>query len=71
LYWLGIYERHAIHHKTWVVWMFDKDYLVLVWNGLEYLYRWVTSSEDGGSLVLPTLMHLSIVVNRLCSSPAG
>ncbi|KIM44538.1 hypothetical protein M413DRAFT_66917 [Hebeloma cylindrosporum] len=57
LYWLGIYERHAIHNKRWIYLMFEVDYLAVLWRLLKDLYRSVVSSEDGGSPFLPGYIH--------------
>lgn len=36
LYWLGIYEKHTTYNAAW---MFEKDYLALVWTAVSSLWR--------------------------------
>ena len=38
--------------------MFEVDYLVLLWKLLKRFYHSVTSSEGGGSPLLPAYIHL-------------
>ncbi|KAF8202197.1 hypothetical protein BJ912DRAFT_920590 [Pholiota molesta] len=43
LYWLGIYEKYTIYNAAW---MFEKDYLALVWTIVSSLWQLAVGGAD-------------------------
>jgi hypothetical protein len=43
LYWLGIYEKYTIYNAAW---MFEKDYLALIWTIVSSLRKLAVGGAD-------------------------